>query len=432
LVDSPHRAASHPSSFHYGWVIVAAGAVISAIATSALYSFGVFLEPVSRDMGWSRGEFSLAYALAFVTSAFASFGAGWLNDKLGSRFTLMVSSALLALGLALSAGVSELWQFYLYYGLLFGAASTPYVVVLHTTIGLWFRRRLGLAMGVVTMSLGVGPLLFAPLGTYMIQTSGWRATFLLMGIFGGFLLLVCSWFVRSKPADMGLAAYGQGVEGSAGAGVAPLHQAAFYREDQPNFFRYAMTTQPFILLLIIHFVGCVGHSLPLAHMVAMAIDAGISAMLASTVLGLVMGFSIVGRFVIAILADRWGGKVAFILVLFAQSSSILILLFANEIWLFYLFALAFGLGYGGELVVFPIINRQYYGSATIGTVYGAQMMAASFGMGLGGYLGGVLYDLMGNYTGAILVASLMSFLGLLVALRLVPPLSKPALEGASA
>lgn len=432
MIDDHNRADANHPRFYYGWVIVAAGSIISAIGSSTLYSFGVFLDPISRDMDWTRGQLSLAYALAFVVSAFSSFGAGWLNDHLGSRFTLMASSTLLALGLVLSAGVSEIWQFYLYYGVLFGAASTPYVVSLHTTIGLWFKHRLGFAMGLVTMSLGVGPLLFAPLGGYLIGVSGWRATLLLMGIFGGILLIACSWFVRSRPSDMGLRAYGQTAGGPATMEALPKRPAIFYREDEPNFFRYAMTTQPFVPLLLIHFFGCVGHSLPLAHMVAMASDAGIPPLLASTVLAVVMGVSIAGRFATAMLAERIGGKAAFVLILAAQSGSILILLFATNVGLFYMFAVAFGLGYGGELVIFPIINRQYYGATPIGTIYGAQMMAASLGMGLGGYLGGIMFDFMGNYSGAIIIAFVMSFLGLVTAFRLAAPFPKPTLDGATA
>lgn len=405
---------------------------MSAIGSSTLYSFGVFLDPMSRDMGWTRGDLSVAYALAFLTGAVGSFGTGWLTDRLGGRPTLILSSVLLASGLLLTAGISDLWQFYLYYGVLFGASSASYVVVLHTAIGLWFKQKLGLAMGIVTMSLGVGPLFFAPLGSYLVATSGWRTTFLMMGIVGGIVLLVCSWFVASKPSELGMSALGEETPTSAPATAPQVRPAIFFREDKPDFFRYAIATQPFVPLLLIHFFGCAGHSLPLAHIVAMASDAGITAILASTVLGTVMAVSTAMRLGSGVLTDRLGGKAVLILVLLLQCAAMLILVFANNVWLFYLSAVFLGLGYGGELVVFPIINRQYYGMAPVGAIYGVQMTAASLGMALGGYVGGFLFDLLGTYTGATLVAGFMSLLGVVTAFRLVSPFAKPAMEGVPA
>jgi MFS family permease len=104
-----------------------------------------------------------------------------------------------------------------------------------------------------------------------------------------------------------------------------------------------------------------------------------------------------------------------------QGISILWLLPAKEIWLFFVFSFFFGLGYGGEMTPFPILNRQYYGTAPIGMIYGFQSMIACLGMGIGGFVGGFLYDLMGNYTLAIWVAVLTGFGGAGFSYLLVDP-----------
>ena len=102
-----------------------------------------------------------------------------------------------------------------------------------------------------------------------------------------------------------------------------------------------------------------------------------------------------------------------------QSTSILILLFASETWMFYAFAVVFGICYGGEMVGFPIINRHLFGAnAPLGSIYSFQMVGASTGMALGGWLGGLLFDATGTYTASILVAAAIGFVGVPLSLWL--------------
>jgi len=100
-----------------------------------------------------------------------------------------------------------------------------------------------------------------------------------------------------------------------------------------------------------------------------------------------------------------------------QGLPIALLFWAHEAWHFYLFAVLFGIGFGGEMSAFPIINRQYYGDAPTGTVYGWQMLGSGLGMASGSFLGGVLRDLTGSYTlalGCSFVLSMMGTLSILV------------------
>ena len=227
---------------------------------------------------------------------------------------------------------------------------------------------------------------------------------------------------------MGLRPYGEDEQQEpAGVSVSKTapHQPLYYRSDTPSFFRYAMKTQPFFLMSLIHFVGCVSHAIPLAHVVVMATDRGIAPIAAATVLGIATGVSATSRLTAPMLADRFGGRKVLIWFILMQGISILWLLPATELWLFYIFSLFFGLGYGGEMTPFPILNRQYYGTAPIGTVYGFQILIASLGMGTGGFIGGFLFDLMGNYTLAILVAAFMGLAGAGLSYLLVDPF-KPA------
>ena len=414
--------------FHYGWVVVIASTLVMFINTSLFMTFGVFLGPISQSTGWSRGDVSGVYAIHWIVGAVAVFGVGWFIDRFGSRRALVLGSFLVAVSLALAGFSNALWQLNLFYGILFGIGRSNLLVPIQVTIGLWFHRRLGLAMGITNLSLALGPLLMSPVWRYLINAVGWGNTFVLVGIASGVLMAVLSWFIPNQPRDVGLEPYGKG-DGVSIPKTRPDHNPPYYREDQSDFFRYAVRTQPFMLLILIHFLGCASHSIPLTHVVAMATDAGITPITAATVLSMLSGFSLVSNFGSSVFTDKAGGKKALVFVMLLQAVGVLILLGARDLWTFYLFTLIFGLGYGGEMVIFPVINRQYYGTAPIGRIYSAQMVGAGLGMAGGSYLGGLLFDMTGNYNSAIWLASLLSFAGLIVVLRLASPFaSRPDRE----
>jgi MFS family permease len=150
----------------------------------------------------------------------------------------------------------------------------------------------------------------------------------------------------------------------------------------------------------------------LAHGVSMATIAGVPTLEAAGVIGTIAGVSAFSRFAFAILTDRFGGRACLTVAIFGQSASILLLLIATETWMFYAFAVVFGICYGGEMVGFPIINRQLFGAqAPLGSIYAFEMVGASTGMALGGWVGGLLFDATGTYTAAIVVAAAIGFLG---------------------
>ena len=117
------------------------------------------------------------------------------------------------------------------------------------------------------------------------------------------------------------------------------------------------------------------------------------------------------RFGVPVAADNIGSKWVMAVCFFLQVAPVFILFFAQEAWMFYLFAVLFGIGFGGEMSAFPIINRQYYGSAPVGTTYGWQMMGAGLGMASGAMLGGLLRDLTGSFTTTMILSLVLSGVG---------------------
>ena len=408
---------------HYAWVVLFAACVLNIASRADAGSFGVFVEPLVDLFGWSRGDISIAYSLAFIVGLPAVVIMGWLGDRYGARPLMLGAAALITAGTFLLGTITELWQFYVFYGFFVGSMGhAAYSVLLPVILTRWFNRYMGVAVGTYWAAMGIGPMIFAPVFRWLIETRGWQGAFTLIAIIVGGILFAFSLLIRSSPEEMKLSPYGG--EDSP-------------REPRPTAVPGVVTTglrgvlkeRPVWLLIGIHHVGCAGHSVILAHIVSMAIVQGVSGMEAAGVLSTIAGASAVSRFASAVLAARFGGRVLLTIALIGQSVPIFILFFANEAWTFYAFALIFGLCYGGEMVGFPIINRQLFGAgAPLGTIYSFQMVGAGTGMALGGWLGGFLFDLSGAYTWSFAAAILMTWLGLPLALAL-PRHKKPPTAG---
>jgi MFS family permease len=398
---------------HYAWVVLFAACMLNIASRADHGSFGVFVEPLVELFGWSRGDISAAYSIAFIVGLPAVVIMGWLGDRFGARWLMIGAALLITAGTYLLGTITELWQFYVYYGFFVGSMGhAAFTVLLPVILTRWFDRYMGLAVGIYWAAMGVGPMIFAPLFRWLIETRGWPQAFTLIAIVVGVILLGFSLLVRSSPREMGLKPYGADKSREeprvpAAHGIAPAGLGN------------VLSKRPVWLLIAIHHLGCVGHSVILAHIVSMAIVQGVSGMEAAGVLGTLAGASAVSRFASALIAARFGGRVLLTLALIGQGAPIVILFFAQEAWAFYAFALIFGLCYGGEMVGFPIINRQLFGvAAPLGTIYSFQMVGAGTGMALGGWLGGFLFDVSGTYTWSIAAAILTTCLGVPLALAL--------------
>lgn len=400
------------SGLHYAWIILAAACVLSVISRADSASFAVLIDPLVEKFAWKRGDISLAYSLAFLCSMPAMLAFGWLGDRYGARTLMIGASLMISAGTVLLGMIQEVWHLYVLYGVFVGAlGNAAFMVLLPVLVTRWFERKMGLALGLYWAALGAGPAIFAPLFRWMIETRGWESAFMVIGLAFGAILLVFSWLIRSSPAEMGLAAYG--------AEDAAKEKQASGAAGAPVSLRSVLARRPVWLLMGSHHFGCAGHAVILAHGVSMATHHGIPGLQAAGVLSTIAGVSIVSRFAFSLLTERFGGRNVLSFAVFGQSASILMLLFATEAWHFYVFAVVFGICYGGEMVGFPIINRQMFGpKAPLSSIFSFEMIGASTGMALGGWLGGVLFDHSGNYDSAILVAAGIGFLALPLALWL--------------
>ena len=412
---------------HYAWVIVAVGAVMRLFSSSFRSSSSILIPRLVDSFGWSYGAVGLGFAIQWIVSGMFGPPAGWLGDRYGVRWTMRLGAVLFIVGMVLTGFMRELWQFYLFFGVILSAAMGIFQVPLTAAVTLWFRKHLGTGMGLLQSSQGIGPLVVVPVMLLIIQLfgggiDGLRAAFWIPGIVGGAVILIMVRFFYNEPAQIGVRALGAPEDEP----IKAVQTGEIARIRTKVFLKQAQRTGAFWNLIGIHFWGCAGHAIILVYLVAMAEDEGVSKGLAAGAFVTLSVTSTITRFAVPVIADRMGSKPAMAGCFFLQVAPIVLLFFAQDAWHFYLFAVLFGIGFGGEMSAFPIINRQYYGSGPIGTTYGYQMMGAGVGMAAGALIGGQLRDFTGNFDATMALSLGLSLVGV-ISIMLLPTTKKELL-----
>ena len=412
---------------HYAWVIVAVAAVMRLFSSSFRSSSSILIPRLVDSFGWSYGAVGLGFAIQWIVSGLFGPPAGWLGDRYGVRWTMRLGAVLFIVGMVLTGFMRELWQFYLFFGVILSAAMGIFQVPLTAAVTLWFRKHLGTGMGLLQSSQGIGPLVAVPIMLYIIHLfggglEGLRAAFWIPGIVGGAMILVMIKFFYNEPAQIGARPFGAPEDEL----IKAVQTGEIARVRTKVFLKQAQKTSAFWNLIGIHFWGCAGHAIILVYLVAMAEDEGVSKGLAAGAFVTMSVTSTITRFAVPVIADRMGSKPAMAGCFFLQVAPICLLFFAQDAWHFYLFAVLFGIGFGGEMSAFPIINRQYYGSGPIGTTYGYQMMGAGVGMAAGALIGGQLRDITGNFDATMGLSLALSMVGV-ISIMLLPTTKKELL-----
>ena len=375
------------------------------VGSSIRMAFGVFIYPLSEEFGWSQGSITLAYALSSIVTALASPLAGSLGDRFGARKAMMLGCTMFIGGMLLIGLVNQVWQFYLTFGVLLGVAQAVFLVPLIPSAMTWFRRHLGVGMGFLMAAWGLGPALTAPIMGFMIEQLGWRDTFWATAAASAVIMALLIAKYSNRPADRGLEPYG------AVPGDPPVTRRALAADRVKLFTKFMRHTKAYWNLSSIHFLGCVGHAVILVYIVPIAIAEGVSVVVAAGLLTVLSGVSIGTRLATPVLSDYLGPKTVMSVAYVLQGIPVIMLFWTHDVWLFYVFAAVFGIGYGGEAGGFPILNRRYYGQAPVGSAHGFQMLGAGLGMAVGGWIGGVIFDFTGGYDLALIISVVASVMG---------------------
>ena len=374
--------------YHYAWVVVGMGTMLRLTANFVSQAFAVILVVLQTDFAWGVTAIVLAQVFRSLASALLSPVSGWVGDRYGARKSLFVAAALYVVGMLLLSTVEQIWQLYIYYSLLLGLAQALFTVNIPTTVAAWFQKKLGVAVGIQQSIGGMGASVTAPGLALLVALTGWQVGFWIIAAVGGVILFSLLFFFHSEPADRGMKPLGATDDDPVPVPV----NAATAKLRSKVFLQHARRTRAFWNLPFIHFLGCLGHAIVIWHVVFFATEQGLSLTTAAWIVTIYTMASVSSRLFIPILADLWGAKVTMILPYFLQGVTVIMLFWAQSAWEFYLFAVLFGIGFGGEMSAFLIANRQYYGMGPVRSIFGFQHLGSGLGMALGGLVGGVVYD----------------------------------------
>ena len=413
----PANLAVGSREIHYGWVIVALASTMGCI-TSAVRFAAAALVPYLRDsasgFGWSYGAISLGFSLQWFVLGVVSPYIGSLGDRYGVRRLLFLGAFLFIAGMLLTGIMTSLWQFYLFFGVMLGIATTIFSILLVTGVTLWFRKHLGVAMGAVGSFQGAGSIGFLFLIAVAFDLLGMKWIFWIPGIAGGAIILLLIKFFYNEPADIGLRPLGA----PKSEPIQRPQKDEMAKTRAKVFLQQAQRTGAFWNLIGIHFWGCMGHNIINVLLVAIAVDRGLSLGVAAGVLATQQITGVFARGAIPVIADRVGSKSVWVVGMSLQALPLLIILFVHDAWAFYLFAFLFGIGQGSEVPTFPIANRQYFGNVPQGSLYGWQNIGNGLGIGLAPVVAGFLWDITGTYAVPLSMALGFSLMALISALLL--------------
>jgi predicted MFS family arabinose efflux permease len=286
------------------------------------------------------------------------------------------------------------------FGVMVGLAVGAFYAPLTATATRWFTANRGLAVALVSAGIGLGVLIISPLARWITSVADWRIAMLVLGDLAWLTIIPAALLIREHPA------------GTREAGLARTAVPA-----ERDFSAAEVVRAPqFWIIALTHFACCAAHSGPIFHMVTHAIDQGVTAMTAATVLSMSGLASVVGRIGTGMLADRFGAKHTLIAGLALQAVIVYLYLFAQSTATFYGLALVFGVAYGGVMPLYALLTREYFGEKVMGTAYGGVFLVSTLGMGLGSFAGGWLYDNLGSYAWLFISSAAIGVMAWLLAM----------------
>mgnify|MGYP001433236258 CR=1 FL=1 len=408
-------AGNLPFGIHYSWIIISILATVQVFASSISMAAGIMVPPLNDaegDFGWSLGTIGLVIASYYLFGAMYAPITGWLGDRYGSRRMLLAAATMYIVSMLLLSQVTAIWHFFVFFGILLSLTQSLAMVPLMAAVSGWFRRRLGVGVGLLWGAGGAGTAVMAPVIGGFIEAMGWQSTFMLIGAIGGGTMLCLVPFMRNKPADIGIQPYG------ARPADAPMivRDKTVDRLRQKVFNQHTRKTKPFWNLPLIHALGCAGHGTVLIYVIPMAIDRGAFSSLAQAgiILTIIALISVISRIVTPIMAEAYGTRKMMAASLSIQAITVFMLFWSHDAWSFYLFAAIFGIGFGGEWTGYLVINRQYYGEGPMGTVYGWQTTGALMGHAVATGLAGLVVYVTGSFNVVMAISVGFSSLGVVV------------------
>jgi MFS family permease len=371
------------------WMRLGVTLALSTVGGVGMWAVVVALPAVQSDFGVARGDASLPYTLTMLAFGAAGIAMGRLADRYGIMLPVAVGAILLGAGYLLAAAAPSLTYYALAQGVLVGAGSSATFAPLLAHTSLWFVRRRGIAVAIFASGNYLAGTVWPPIVEHFIGSAGWRATYAGIGLFCLASMLPLTLLLRRKPPLNDVRAATATVPAAV-----PVVRSPHSLGLTPNALQ--------ALLAIAGLACCVAMSMPQVHLVAYCSDLGYGPARGAQMLSLMLGCGIVSRIAFGWICDRIGGLRTLLLGSALQGVALLMYLPFNGLVSLYVVSALFGLFQGGIVPSYAIIVREYFDRAEAGARVAIVITATLFGMALGGFLSGAIFDLTGSYRAAFL------------------------------
>lgn len=410
---------AHAADSRYAMLRLALTLLIMTVGSSGMYVVSVMLPAVQAEFGIDRADASLPYTWLMLGFGFGGVLMGRLADRFGVMWPLLMGSVFLGAGYIATGLSGGIVSFTVAQALLVGLlGSSAAFAPLVADTSLWFVKRRGIAVAICASGNYVAGAIWPPIAQHFIETVGWRQTYIGMGIFCGIAMALLALFFRARPPAVAVAP----VAGNASSNAtAP--------RDMTRPFGLSMTTAQG-LLCVAAVACCVAMAMPQVHIVAYCGDLGYGPTQGAMMLSLMLGFGVVSRLVSGAICDRIGGLRTLLLGGVLQCIALLLFLPFDGLVSLYVISALFGLFQGGLVPSYAIIVREHFPPKEAGARVGTVLMFSLFGMALGGWMSGKVFDLAGSYHAAFVNGIGWNLLNLCIAsfllfrlyrLRLRPP-----------
>ena len=388
----PFRAPSY-----YGWWIVfgSAGA-LSVSSGVSFWAFGLFIDPLEEEFGWSRTQVTGAISLAWLVTGLLGPLVGIWVDRYGARSAMLLGSIPLGLSYFLLAGIDSLWQLYALYFLSSVFRAWMFYIPIQALVSRWFSQRRGQALGIATSGFGFGGFIFTPLLIFIIEQWGWRQAYAFSGVAVlAYFVPVTLFLIRNRPEDIG-----------AREPEAPQTAPAAVEEvpwSESSTLGQALRTRSFWLLAMALNLMFMAQLSFLIHAVPFFRSEGISAGVAAALVAAMTALYTSLRLAFGFLADRVPARTIAIAMTLFQAGTLSLIIFSTAPPVLALFVLLWAIGQAGGPIVEPLLISRTFGVAHFGAILGALGFVYTTGQVAGPLIGGWLFDVTGNYDAAFLV-----------------------------
>jgi MFS family permease len=394
---------------HYGWVIFGLS-FANLLAEGGIKNTVPVMYVALRDsFRWSAAATAGIFSLGGLTGALCAPLLGHLLDRIGPRYLFPLGGLLILTGYLSSSWVTELWQLYLLYSILATVGENSISsFTTAATLSPWFPYNRGRMLGLADAGNSLGQVVFLPLAQLLISTIGWRDTFRIFGLLF-FLLVGPANFLLQRPPPV-QPAIARGGRPSATGTSSP--QSA---SPNPPRLRQILRHPTVWFLVTARLLATMGNHLTQVHIVAFFIAAGYNSLLAASAIGTVGLVGMIGRPLSGTLSDLLGREVVYTVGSGMQIGGIIVLLALGDgqrLWPIILFVALNGLSDGIGGLVVGAKAADLFPARTLGSVMGLVQMGRGLGIMVGPLLGGLLFDLQGNYVVAYLLAVALVFVAI--------------------